>query len=65
LNDHKFLAHIAKQIVSEREPYEMALRTGQPKDFSEYKNLCGVIQGLNLAERIINDLVQKMEHFDE
>jgi len=30
--------------------------------FDEYKKVCGVIRGLNIADNIINDLVQKLEH---
>jgi len=65
MREHQILAHIAKQIVEERGAYERAVTSGTPKDYAEYKNLCGIIQGLNLAERTINDLVQKMEKSDE
>jgi hypothetical protein len=44
---------------------ETACSGGNLKDFAEYKNLCGVIQGLSLAESIIKDLVQKLEHDDD
>lgn len=38
---------------------------GGAKDFGEYRNLCGVIHGLALAEREILDLLHAMEQNDE
>lgn len=32
------------------------------KTFDEYHHLCGVIQGLESAERLITDLVQRVEN---
>jgi hypothetical protein len=34
------------------------LADGGCKDFAHYKNLCGVIQGLNLAQREVIDLAR-------
>ena len=65
MNDYKTLAYITKEIVKQRETYETAVQRGSAKDFAEYKNLCGLIQGLMTAETIINDLVQKMEKSDD
>lgn len=31
---------------------------GGCKDFPHYKNLCGLIQGLNVAKRELNDLMR-------
>lgn len=38
---------------------------GGAKDFGEYRNLCGVIHGLALAEREILDLLNAMEQNDD
>jgi len=65
LNDYKTLAYIVKEIGKQRETYEIAVQRGSAKDYAEYKNLCGLIQGLTTAEQIINDLVQKMEKSDD
>jgi hypothetical protein len=65
VNDYKTLAYIAKEIVNQRNTYETAVQRGSAKDYAEYKNLCGIIQGLTTAEQIINDLVQKMEKSDD
>jgi hypothetical protein len=39
--------------------------TGACQDFSAYKQLCGLIQGLALAERHMLDLARKTETEDE
>jgi len=65
VNDYKTLAYVAKEIVHQRNTYEDAVQRGSAKDYAEYKNLCGLIQGLTNAEQIINDLVQKMEKSDD
>jgi hypothetical protein len=65
MNDYKTLAYVAKEIVKQRETYETAVQRGSAKDFAEYKNLCGIIQGLTAAESILNDLVQKLEKSDD
>ena len=37
------------------------LAGGGCRTFEEYQNLCGVIQGLAIAERYLIDLAQKVE----
>jgi hypothetical protein len=65
LNDTKLLAHLAKEISQQKQSYELACARGSAKDFAEYRNLCGVIQGLGIAIEQINDLVHKLERDDE
>ena len=65
MNETQLLHHLVKEIAKERISREAACSGGNLKDFAEYKNLCGVIQGLSLAESIVKDLVQKLEHDDE
>jgi hypothetical protein len=38
---------------------------GSCRTFEEYQKLCGIIQGLALAERYLIDLAQKVEESDE
>jgi hypothetical protein len=38
---------------------------GACKSFEEYQKLCGVIQGLAIAERYILDLAEKVEKANE
>ena len=41
------------------------LAGGSCRTFEEYQKLCGIIQGLALAERYLIDLAQKVEESDE
>ena len=65
MNDYKLLAHVAKEIEKLKEEQAFHLANGRAADIEEYRSICGVIRGLNLAENIFNDLVQKMEKFDD
>ena len=38
---------------------------GACRNFDEYQKLCGVIQGLAIAERHLLDLAEKVEKSDE
>ena len=41
-----------------------ALTRGGCKDFGEYQRICGVIHGLGLAKRDLEDLRQKLERLN-
>jgi len=61
MNDYKELAYVAKEIDKLRMENAMFLAAGRAINFDEYRHVCGIIRGLNFAENIVNDLVQKME----
>ncbi len=65
MNELKVLAHVAKEIDKMRADNIAFLGAGRAINFDEYRNVCGVIRGLSLAESIINDLVQRLEHADD
>jgi hypothetical protein len=65
LNDYKLLAHVAKEIDKYKQEREAYVAAGRADNIEEYRSVCGVIRGLNLADNIINELVQKMEKSDE
>ena len=65
LNDYKLLAHVVKEIDKLKQEREAYVAAGRADTIDEYRSVCGVIRGLNLAENIINELVQKMEKSDE
>lgn len=65
MNELKVLAHVAKEIDKMRADNIAFLGAGRAINFDEYRNVCGIIRGLSLAESIINDLVQRLEHDDE
>ena len=65
MNDYKLLAHVAKEIEKLKQEREAYVAAGRADSIEEYRSICGVIRGLNLAENVINDLVQKMEKSDD
>ena len=65
MNEMKVLAHVAKEIDKMRADNIAFLGAGRAINFDEYRNVCGIIRGLSLAESIINDLVQKLERSDD
>lgn len=65
MNDYKLLAHVVKEIDKLKQEREAYVAAGRADTIDEYRSVCGVIRGLNLAENIINELVQKMEKSDD
>ena len=65
MNELKLLAHIQREIEKLRQEQVAFIAASRADTYDEYKKICGVIRGLNLADSIINDLVQKMENSDE
>jgi hypothetical protein len=65
LSNYKELAHVAKEIDKLRNDNAAFVAAGRAINFDEYRHVCGIIRGLNFAENIINDLVQKMEKSDD
>jgi len=57
----RVLAHVQKEIEKMIQEQTAFLAASRADTFDEYKKVCGVIRGLNLADSIINDLVQRME----
>ena len=55
------LAHVQKEIEKTRLEQQEFVATGRAEDFGQYQKVCGVIRGLNLADHVINDLVQRLE----
>ena len=50
MGDHDRLSRSLLQILkNERESHVAALAKGGPKDFAEYRNRVGVIEGLDIA----------------
>ena len=59
------LQHIIREIEKARSEQVEFLAASRADTYDEYKKICGVIRGLNLAESIITDLVRKLEHSDD
>ncbi len=65
MNDYKLLSLTVKEIQKLKQEREAYVAAGRVDHIEEYRRICGVIQGLNYAENIIEDLVQKMEKSDD
>jgi hypothetical protein len=65
LNDYKLLAHVVKEIGKYKQEREAYVAAGRADHIEEYRQVCGMIRGLSLAENIINELVQKLEKSDD
>jgi hypothetical protein len=55
-----------EKLTELRGSSEEFLNSGGPKDFAEYREVCGVIRGLNIALREVQDLSRNnMEDEDD
>ena len=59
--DTQTLELLNKKIEEHVKSHSEALVGGQSKDYAAYKELCGVIRGLQTAQREIGDLVRKLK----
>jgi hypothetical protein len=62
---HDFARVLRDQIRTDMNNYTDDVATGACKSFEEYQKLCGVIQGLALAESYLLALAKKVEQSDE
>jgi hypothetical protein len=59
------LTYVVKEIGKLKQEREAYVAAGRCDSIEEYRRVCGVVQGLNFAENIIEDLVRKMEKSDD
>ncbi len=60
-----FARVLREKIRTDMNNYADDLSGGACRSFDEYQKLCGVIQGLAIAERHSLDLAEKVEQSDE
>ena len=60
-----FVRVLREQIRTDMNNYADDLSGGACQSFDQYQKLCGIIQGLALAERYLIDLAKKAEESDE
>ena len=60
-----FVRVLREYIRTDMNNYADDLAGGSCRSFDEYQKLCGVIQGLAIAERYLLDLAKKVEESDE
>ncbi len=64
MNEHKLLSVIVSEINKLKQEREAYAAAGRCDHIEEYRRVCGVILGLNYAENIINELVQRNHNDD-
>ena len=63
-HERQMLDHLFTRLKEREREVSEAMAEGSAKDFAEYRNLCGVIQGLRRARLEVQDLVQRYEEFE-
>jgi hypothetical protein len=61
----EFARVLREQIRIDMNNYADDCAGGSCRSFDEYQKLCGVIQGLAIAERHVLDLAEKVEKSNE
>lgn len=61
----EFASVLRKKLRDDMNNYADDLAGGSCRNFEEYQKLCGVIQGLALAESHLLSLLEKVEKSDE
>ena len=59
--DTKIFELLNKKIEEQVNSHSEALIEGKSKDYAHYRELCGVIRGLQTAQRELGDLVRKLK----
>jgi hypothetical protein len=59
--DSQILELLNKKLEEQVRSHSEALVGGRSEDFASYRELCGVIRGLQTAQREIGDLVRKLK----
>jgi len=60
-----FARVLREKIRNDMNNYADDMAGGACRSFDDYQKLCGLIQGLAVAERHLLDLVEKVEQSDE
>jgi hypothetical protein len=59
------LGLVIKELSDEIERQKDEVCFGTPKDYAEYRHICGVITGLTKAETLVKELNKKLENLDD
>lgn len=63
--DRKALNYVNSKLEDRRKELLEFLGEGGAKDYAHYKEVCGVIRGLQTAQSELGDLVRKLKEFDD
>ena len=56
---------LSKKLAEQKQNIVESMGHGAAKDYAEYRDLCGVIRGLTIAQQEIEDLVRKLKKDDD
>ena len=62
---NKFVEVLRQKIREDLNNYADDIAGGACQNFEQYQKLCGVIQGLAMAESYLLDLAKKVEEADD
>ena len=62
---NKFVEVLRQKIREDLNNYADDIAGGACQNFEQYQKLCGVIQGLAMAESYLLDLAKKVEETDD
>ena len=62
---NKFVEVLREKIREDLNNYADDIAGGACQNFEQYQKLCGVIQGLAMAESYLLDLAKKVEETDD
>jgi hypothetical protein len=65
LNEHNLLVFVTREISKLKQEREAYVAAGRCDNIEDYRRVCGIVLGLNYAENIIQELMQKMEKSDD
>ena len=65
MSDYTIISMTVKEIGKLKQEREAYVAAGRCDNIEDYRRVCGIILGLNYAENIIQELVQKMEKSDD
>jgi hypothetical protein len=60
-----FARVLREKLRTDMNNYADDMAGGSCRNYDEYQKLCGLIQGLAIAERYLIDLAEKVEQSDE
>jgi hypothetical protein len=59
------LSLLHKQMDTEKVHVAEALVQGSATDFADYRHMCGVIKGLELSQRVLADMQERLRRQEE
>jgi hypothetical protein len=61
-SDSDYLLHKVNEDILSKKDF---LATGNAKDYAEYRQVCGIIRGLESVKQLIIDLAKRREDADD